>query len=54
MIDDGGLQQAEALFLNRPTYCLRALKGFDGYHVKEQPAKTEACLAMRYNVVDCA
>jgi hypothetical protein len=44
---DDGLQQAEVMFLNRFTYCLRALKVFDGYHVEEQPAKKEACLAMR-------
>lgn len=44
MIDDSGLQQARASFLNRARYCSRALKGFVGYYVDEQLAKKKLVL----------
>lgn len=44
MIDDGGLQQAGAPFLNRARYCSRALKGFVGYYADEQLAKKKLVL----------
>jgi hypothetical protein len=46
MIDDGGLQEAEAPFLDRATYCSRALKGFVGYHIEGKLAKKEVCLVV--------